>query len=205
MPIQPKGIIIHSMAEYLKMVETPGKAFHAGKSLHEGLSGLNSHYLGFELLVPGEHDFGSFSKAIETPGTYTKEQFDTSVEVCKWWMNEYNIPASRVVRHSDAIAIFFILKQEPEQVDLSPYINKIEALEKKVDSLHSKNVALEKAADSLEVKISEYDIKIRNLNYNINFIKRETKAKLDSIDKFGDDELERFFSERYYSKTDSIN
>ena len=67
-----------------------------------------------------------------------------------------------------AIAIFFILKQEPEEVDLSPYINKIEALEKKVDSLHSKNVALEKAADSLEVKISEYDIKIRNLNI-INF------------------------------------
>jgi len=65
MPIRPKGIILHSMAEYLvydgkkmyakdfltrirlsvhgfikpdgtydKMVETPGKAFHAGKSLH---------------------------------------------------------------------------------------------------------------------------------------------------------------------------
>ena len=132
MAIVPKGIIIHSMAEYLKMdngpmgahdflksvklsvhgfihpdgkyekmVETPGKAFHAGQSLHEGLENLNSHYLGFELLVPGEHDFGTFSKAIETPGTYTKEQFDTAVEVCKWWMKEYNIPASRVVRHSD--------------------------------------------------------------------------------------------------------
>ena len=132
MAIEPKGIIIHSMAEYLKMlegpmkahdflksvklsvhgfihpdgkyekmVETPSKAFHAGKSLHEGLENLNSHYLGFELLVPGEHDFGTFSKAIETPGTYTKEQFDTAVEVCKWWMKEYNIPASRVVRHSD--------------------------------------------------------------------------------------------------------
>lgn len=132
MPIQPKGIILHSMAEYLvyngkkmyakeflkelklsvhgfikpngeydKMVETPGKAFHAGKSLHEGLSGLNSHYLGVELLVPGQHDFGSFSKAINTPGTYTQEQFDTTVKVFKFWMDKYNIPASRVVRHSD--------------------------------------------------------------------------------------------------------
>ena len=36
---------------YDKMVETPGKAFHAGKSLHEGVSGLNSHYLGVELLL----------------------------------------------------------------------------------------------------------------------------------------------------------
>jgi N-acetylmuramoyl-L-alanine amidase len=132
MAIVPKGIIIHSMAEYLKlddgpmkahdflksvklsvhgfihpdgtyekMVETPGKAFHAGKSVFGELSGLNSHFLGFELLVPGEHDFGTFSKAIKTPGTYTEAQFKTAVEVCQWWMKEYNIPANAVVRHSD--------------------------------------------------------------------------------------------------------
>ena len=132
MAIVPKGIIVHSMAEYLKlddgpmyahdflksvklsvhgfikpdgtyekMVETPGKAFHAGKSVFGELSGLNSHFLGFELLVPGTHDFGTFSKAIETPGTYTEEQFKQSVDVCKWWMKEYNIPANAVVRHSD--------------------------------------------------------------------------------------------------------
>ena len=132
MAIVPKGIIIHSMAEYLKkdngpmgahdflksvklsvhgfihpdgtyekMVETPGKAFHAGKSVYKDLSGLNSHFLGFELLVQGEHDFGTFSKAIETPGTYTDEQFKTSVEVVKHWMKQYNIPVEAVVRHSD--------------------------------------------------------------------------------------------------------
>lgn len=132
MPIQPKGIVMHSMSEYLmyegqrmyakdflqklglsvhgfikpdgvydKMIETPNKAFHAGKSLHEGLSGLNSHYLGVELLVPGTNDFASFSKAIETPGTYSQAQFDTSVKVFKFWMDKYNIPVNRVVRHSD--------------------------------------------------------------------------------------------------------
>ena len=132
MAITPKGIIVHSMAEYLKMhegpmkahdflksvklsvhgfihpdgtyekmVETPGKAFHAGKSKWNGLENLNSHYLGFELLVPGEHDFGTFSKAIETEGTYTEEQFNTAVEVTKWWIKEYNIPLENVVRHSD--------------------------------------------------------------------------------------------------------
>lgn len=104
-----------------------------------------------------------------------------------------------------AIAIFFILKQEPQEFDLTPYTDKIEALEKKVDSLHSQNLSLQKEADSLELKMSEYDSKIRNLNYTINVIKKETKDKLDSIDKFGDDELERFFAERYYIKTDSIN
>lgn len=132
MPIRPKGIIVHSMSEYLmwkgkklyakdflkelglsvhgfikpdgtydKMISSPGKAFHAGKSLHEGVSGLNSHYLGIELLVPGVNDYGSFSKKINQKGTYSKAQFDTTVEVFKYWMKQYNIPASRVVRHSD--------------------------------------------------------------------------------------------------------
>jgi len=132
MTIEPKGIIVHSMAEYLKMpegpmkahdflksvklsvhgfihpdgtyekmVETPNKAFHAGKSEWNGLINLNSHYLGFELLVPGEHDFGTFSKAIDTEGTYTEAQMKTAIEVCKWWMKEYNIPTENVVRHSE--------------------------------------------------------------------------------------------------------
>lgn len=130
--IIPKGIIVHSMAEYLqwegewitaheflkelrlsvhgfihpngkyeKMIQSPGRASHAGKSLHEGISGLNSHYLGFELLVPGKHDYGSFSKAIETPGTYTDAQFDRAVSVCKYWMKKYNFSSKNVVRHSD--------------------------------------------------------------------------------------------------------
>lgn len=130
--MQPKGIILHSMSEYLmwkgkklsasdflksiglsvhgfihpdgtyeKMIESPRKAFHAGKSLHEGVSGLNSHYLGVELLVPGVNDYGSFSKKIQTPGTYSQAQFDKTVAVFKFWMDKYNIPASRVVRHSD--------------------------------------------------------------------------------------------------------
>ena len=132
MPIRPKGIILHSMSEYLmwkgkklyakdflkelglsvhgfikpdgtyeKMVSSPGKAFHAGKSEWNGLSGLNSHFLGFELLVPGTHDFGSFSKAIETEGTYSEEQMNTSVEVVKYWMDEYSISIQNIVRHSD--------------------------------------------------------------------------------------------------------
>ena len=132
MAIKPKGVIVHSMSEYLKlddgpkyakdflesiglsvhgfirpdgtyekMVSSPGKAFHAGKSEWNGLSGLNSHYLGFELLVPGTHDYGSFSKAIKTEGTYSDEQMKTSIEICRYWMEKYDIPAENIVRHSD--------------------------------------------------------------------------------------------------------
>ena len=86
---------------YDKMIETPGKAFHAGKSLHEGLSGLNSHFLGVELLVEGVNDYAGFNKKINTPGTYSQAQFDQTVKVFKFWMDKYNIPVNNVVRHSD--------------------------------------------------------------------------------------------------------
>lgn len=130
--IEPKGIVVHAMAEYLKMPEgpmnahdflksinlsvhgfihpdgkyekmisSPQKALHAGKSKFGELQHLNNHFLGIELLVPGEHDFGTFSEAIQTPGTYTNEQFNTAVEVCKYWIYKYKIPADAVVRHSD--------------------------------------------------------------------------------------------------------
>lgn len=130
--IVPKGIIVHSMGEYIKtpngvlaaydfleemklsvhgfihpdgeyekMIETPNKAFHAGKSKWGDLIGLNSHFLGFEILVKGEHTYDTFAKAIQTEGTFTEEQFKTAVDVCKWWMKEYNIPVENVVRHSD--------------------------------------------------------------------------------------------------------
>jgi N-acetyl-anhydromuramyl-L-alanine amidase AmpD len=132
MNIEPKGIIVHSMAEYLKMpegpmkahdflksvklsvhgfvhpdgtyermIKTPERASHAGKSEWNGLSNLNSHYIGFELLVPGEHDYVTFLKAIETPGIYTEQQMKTAIEICKWWIEEYNIPLENIVRHSD--------------------------------------------------------------------------------------------------------
>ena len=76
MAIVPKGIVVHSMGEYLqwegewitaheflkelklsvhgfihsdgkyeKMISSPGKASHAGKSEWNGLQHLNSHYL----------------------------------------------------------------------------------------------------------------------------------------------------------------
>lgn len=104
-----------------------------------------------------------------------------------------------------SIAIFFILKQQRKGIDLIPYLEQIEALEKKVDSLHSQNTALQKEADSLELQMEEYDKKINSLNYTLYVIKKETQAKLDSIDKFGDDELERFFAERYHIVDDTVN
>lgn len=86
---------------YDKMIESPNKASHAGKSEWGEWKYLNGHFLGVELLVYGAHDYASFSEAIETPGTYNQAQFDSLVRVCQWWMIKYNILAENIVRHSD--------------------------------------------------------------------------------------------------------
>lgn len=80
---------------------------------------------------------------------------------------------------------------------VNEYNAKIKALEAKVDSLHSENNELINESKLLEEQIAGYDEKIKNLNIKINVIKNETKQKVDAVDFFGDDELERFFAERY--------
>jgi N-acetyl-anhydromuramyl-L-alanine amidase AmpD len=83
------------------MIESNIKASHAGKSYHKPYNGLNSYYIGVEVLVKGEHNYETFLKAIGTNGTYSEQQFQGCIKQCKLWMKEYNIPIDRIVRHSD--------------------------------------------------------------------------------------------------------
>ena len=82
-------------------------------------------------------------------------------------------------------------------VDIDSYKMEINLLQQKIDSISSQNTSLKYEADSLTTRIFEYDTKIDNLNAKINYIQYETKQKMDAVDSFGDDELERFFTERY--------
>jgi len=105
-----------------------------------------------------------------------------------------------------ALAIFFILKQENKpDVDISQYETEINLLQIQLNELQEANDSLALLEKELESKIASYDVTIKNLKGQINVIKKETQAKLDSIDKFGDDELEKFFAERYKQLNDSIN
>ena len=104
-----------------------------------------------------------------------------------------------------ALVIFFILKQESiPDVDITKYETEINLLQIQLNELQEVNDSLVIVEKELEEKISSYDIAIKNLKGQINVIKRETKAKLDSVDRFGDDELELFFAERYRQLYDSI-
>lgn len=79
----------------------PEKAAHAGKSVFGSYNGLNSHFLGFEILVPGTNDYGQFIDKINNQSVYTGAQLATAKAKCQEWMAAYNIPSSNVVGHSE--------------------------------------------------------------------------------------------------------
>lgn len=84
------------------MITPPYRASHAGQSSWNGLSGLNGHYLGVELLVEGQNNYSEFLEKIEKPETFYHEQYIGLADLCAKWMKEYpEISLDTVVRHSD--------------------------------------------------------------------------------------------------------
>jgi len=98
---------------------------------------------------------------------------------------------------------YIFTQDEPDYIE--GYNNKIEALEAKIDSLHSKNDVLVIESDSLKSEIASYTKEIKILNSRIYVIKKQTQQKINNVDSFGNDELEKFFAERYGQHNDSIN
>ena len=99
--------------------------------------------------------------------------------------------------------IVWLLYSDRERY-VEEYNAKIEALESKVDSLHNINDDLTFKIDTLNGQIQSLDKEIYLKNNRINNLKYEISTKVDAVDNFNDDELERFFTERYRSIIDSI-
>ena len=84
------------------------------------------------------------------------------------------------------------------------YNAKIDALEQKVDSLHGINDELTFKIDTLNIQLNSLDKEIDIKNKRISNLRYEINTKINAVDDFNDDELERFFTERYSSILDSI-
>ena len=91
-----------------------------------------------------------------------------------------------------------------EKEYINKYNNKIEALEQKVDSLHYINENLVYKIDTLNQEIQKLDNAIYLQNNKIIILKKQTNEKINAVDSFNDDELTRFFTERYRQYFDSI-
>lgn len=103
--IKKLGYSVHSFIHTdgnVEVMKLPNqKAEHAGLSKHNGLSKLNKYFLGFEVLVEGTHNYGTFLQKIKEDDCYTDKQFQMAVDQTEMWMKSFNILLKDVVRHSD--------------------------------------------------------------------------------------------------------
>lgn len=103
-----------------------------------------------------------------------------------------------------ALTIFFILKEKPK-LDIKKYEDQINALQSEINQLEGVNDSLQVQSAVLKEKLIEYDNTIDELNNEIDVIQDETRKKLDSVDRYNRDELQKFFSERYRTIDSIIN
>jgi peptidoglycan hydrolase CwlO-like protein len=110
-------------------------------------------------------------------------------------MDKKNIILIGIIAVLAAYILFFV--QAPLKVDVKGYEVKIDSLQHTVDSIYVENGKLDEQITVYESEILLQDDKIQSLKDKIVLIKQETHEKVKSVDSFTDDELERFFTERY--------
>lgn len=96
------------------------------------------------------------------------------------------------------LAIFLMLRQKPK-LDIQKYEDEIKSLQMEIDGLEVANSDLKVKAAVLNQKVQQYDSIIENLTNEISIIQNETQKKLDSVDRYNRDQLQRFFSKRYHT------
>ena len=87
---------------------------------------------------------------------------------------------------------------------VNDYNNKINNLKQRIDSLHHINDELTFKIDTLNSQITQLDQELDLKDNKINNLKYEINTKVDAVDSFNDDELEKFFTDRYRQHFDSI-
>ena len=98
--------------------------------------------------------------------------------------------------------VYIFSYKQPDYID--DHNNKIEVLDLKVDSLSKVNEGLTLKIDSLNNQINNLDRQIGLKDNRIKTLKKVTNEKVSAVDSFNNDELERFFTDRYRHYSDSI-
>ena len=89
--------------------------------------------------------------------------------------------ASVILLCITTIVVFYIIDKKPT-IDIAKYETQINILQQQIILLETVNDSLELESKELEKAVAAFDVKINNLNRDINVIKKETKAQLDAID-----------------------
>ena len=103
------------------------------------------------------------------------------------------------------VLIYFLRGElKSSMVDVDKYENEIQRLQMQVDSLEYENSQLEGAEMTIWSEMTAYKQQTEELQQRIKGLKKRTNEILESIDNYTDDELVRFFADRYRHYEDSI-
>jgi len=84
--------LVHEDGRVVQMVRESDRAWHAGKSFWRGVTDVNSHSIGIEIVNPG-HEFGYRD--------FPAAQIAAVIELCSGIVARHPIPPQRVLAHSD--------------------------------------------------------------------------------------------------------
>lgn len=97
--------LIDESGKVFELVDENDVAYHAGVSFWKGSESLNKNSIGIEFI-----NSSPFSKKFEAP------QMQAGLELCRYLMEKYKIPAANIVGHSD-IAYYPMPHPGPAQGD----------------------------------------------------------------------------------------
>ena len=83
------------------------------------------------------------------------------------------------------------------KTDVAGYNQKIDSIQKEVDSVYAVNKEIDNQIDTVNTKIINVDNNIENVKENITIIKNNTDEKVNAITTVGNVELEQLFTARY--------
>lgn len=83
------------------------------------------------------------------------------------------------------------------KTDVAGYNQKIDLIQKEVDSVYTVNKEIDNQIDTVNTKIVNIDNNIENVKENITIIKNNTDEKVNAITTVGNVELEQLFAARY--------
>ncbi|MCX7306044.1 MAG: N-acetylmuramoyl-L-alanine amidase [Hyphomicrobiales bacterium] len=84
--------LVHEDGRVVQMVRESDRAWHAGKSFWQGVSDINSHSIGIEIVNPG-HAFGYRG--------FPRKQIEAVIVLCRGIIARHRIAPHRVLAHSD--------------------------------------------------------------------------------------------------------
>jgi peptidoglycan hydrolase CwlO-like protein len=95
------------------------------------------------------------------------------------------------------LAAYTIFQNQGIKTKVSEYNDKIESLQKEVDSVYTVNKKIDNQIEKVDNHIVNVNKDIDNVTKNITNIKNNTDEKVNSVTTIGNVELEQLFANRY--------